>query len=272
MRYKRTKEKALLRGEIMEDLISLENVSVIRDGRYIIEGINWNIKKGENWAVIGRNGSGKSFLLRILSTIIYPSEGDVTIYSNKLGQTNIWELRRRIGIVSDYLQKEYTENVLVKDVIVSGFFSSIGLYQTVTPEQIEKTALIMKKLDISHLSERPYGQLSQGEQKRVLIGRSLVFDPDLLILDEPTTGLDIASREDFLILVKKLINLGHNIILVTHYIDEIIPEITNILLMKDGKVYESGDKKEMMKKSHLNNVLGYSFNIKKKHGRYWAII
>ncbi len=256
----------------MKNIITLDKVSIIRDDVYIVKNIHWNIKKGENWAVIGRNGSGKSFLLRVISTIIYASEGDVTIYGEKPGNTDIWELRKKIGVVSDYLQREYYDTISVLNTVISGFFSSIGLYHTATDEQIEKSILILDKLGISHLSHRMYGQLSQGEQKRVLIARALVFDPDLLILDEPTTGLDIASREDFLKLLSKVISFGHNIILVTHHIDEIIPEISDILFMKNGSIYESGKKSSMMKPKHLNRVLDFKFKVKKKHGRYWAAL
>lgn len=253
----------------MNTIISLKNVSVTRDGNRILNNVSFDIKKGENWAIIGRNGSGKSFLLRIISTLIYPSEGSAEIYGNTLGQTNIWDLRHKIGVVSDLLQREYSGKVKVRDVVASGFFSSIGLYENLTDEQIIKIDEIIDKLGIRHIANREYKNLSQGEQKKVLIGRSLVFDPELLILDEPTTGLDIAAREDFLETVSKLIKHGHNVILVTHHIEEIVPKINKILFMVNGSVYNYGDKKKMMTNKYLNEVLSIKSKIKKKKNRYW---
>ena len=194
-------------------LIELKNVTVTRNKINILSDVSWVVKAGENWAVIGRNGSGKSFLLRLLSTLIYPSSGEVKILGEQMGQVDIWGLREHIGIVSDLLQSEYKSNTRVRDVVASGFYASNGLYHEPSLEQYAKSDELLDTLGVSDLSKRWYGELSQGEQKRVLITRSLVFDPQLIILDEPTTGLDVKSREDFLETLRTIIKLGHSLCL-----------------------------------------------------------
>lgn len=253
-----------------QEILRAENISIIRDGHYIIKDISFSVNQGENWAIIGRNGSGKSFMLKILSTLIYPSEGEITIYGKKFGETNIWDLRKKIGVVSDRLQQAYNGNTCVQDVILSGFFSSIGLHQDIEDWQIERVKEIMNFLRLTLMANRPFESLSQGEQKRALIGRALVFKPQLIILDEPCSGLDIASRDDFLNFLREMIADGLQIIFVTHHIEEIIPEISHVMLMEKGRIYKSGKKEIMMKRKQLRYILGVEkFKMKKKKGRYW---
>lgn len=255
-------------GKLMNEIISLDCVSVTRDKLEIIKNISLTIKKGENWAVIGRNGSGKSFLLRILSTEIYPSQGNCTLYGKTIGRTNLWDLRKKIGVVSDNLQSEYKKNATVEEVVISGFFSSNGVYYKPDDFQREKALELIKKSGLSYLADRKFGILSQGEKKRVLIARALVFDPDLLILDEPATGLDIASREEFLETLSQIIKYGHNIVFVTHHIEEIIPEITHVAYMKAGSLYGKGLKSDMINSRYMREVLDIDCDIIERDGRY----
>lgn len=254
---------------VEDKMLAIENVSILRDGDYIIKDVSFTIRKNENWAIIGRNGSGKSFLLKIISTLIYPSEGSIEIYGRKFGETNIWELRKKIGVVSDQLQHEYTGKIKVRDVITSGFFSSIGIWENPEAWQIERVEEIMERLNLSSLADRAYETLSQGEQKKTLIGRALVFRPDLIILDEPCSGLDIPSRDDFLETLRALVRGGIHIVFVTHHIEEIIPEINKVILMEKGRIYEAGDKKDLMKTKKLRRILGAKFKLIRKNGRYW---
>ena len=259
-----------INNEQTQEILKAENVSIIRDGQYIIKDVSFSINKGENWAIIGRNGSGKSFMLKILSTLVYPSEGTISIYGRKFGETNIWDLRKKIGVVSDRLQHDYNGNICVQEVILSGFFSSIGIHQDVEDWQVERVKEIMEFLRLTPMAMRPFESLSQGEQKRALIGRALVFKPQLIILDEPCSGLDIASRDDFLNFLGKMIADGMQIIFVTHHIEEIIPEISHVMLMEKGKIYKAGKKEEMMERKQLRYILGVEkFKMKEKKGRYW---
>jgi iron complex transport system ATP-binding protein len=253
----------------MQNLISLEKVSVIKNGKYILRHIDWSMNENENWAIIGENGSGKSFLLRLLSANLHSSKGTVKVFGKQFGQVNLWDLKKNIGLVSDLLQTQYHNRTRVIDVVYSGYFSSIGLYENIDSRMKKSAYKILKFLGIYHLKDRIFGELSHGEQRRVLIARSLVFNPKLLVLDEPCTGLDIPAREEFLKTIEKLVKKGHNVIFVTHHIEEVMPFINRILFMKNGKIFGKGTKKEMMKEEKLNKVLGHKFKLIYKNGRYW---
>lgn len=253
----------------MESLIELENVSVIKDGKHILRDINWSITPNENWAVIGKNGSGKSFLLRLLSANLQPSKGIIKVFEKQFGKVSLWDLKKKIGLVSDLLQSQYPNENKVIDVVYSGYFSSIGVYDPIDSRMKKSADKILKFLGISHLKGRRFSELSHGEQRKALIARSLVFNPRLLVLDEPCTGLDIPAREEFLKAIQKLAEHGHNIIFVTHHIEEVMPLINHVLFIKNGQIFNKGPKEKMMKEDILKNVLGYDFKLIKKGGRYW---
>ncbi|MDR0675453.1 MAG: ATP-binding cassette domain-containing protein [Elusimicrobiota bacterium] len=253
----------------VKKILNVKNISIIRDNNYIIKNISFSINEYENWAIIGKNGCGKSFLLKSISTMIYPSKGEVEIYGNNIVGTNLWDLRKKIAIVSDELQKQYDEYATVKNIILSGFFSSIGVWQKVNKIQNRRANEILEQLNIQNLSHRIYKTLSSGEQKKTLIGRALVFRPKLIILDEPCNGLDVASKIDFLNTLRKLVSNGINLIFVTHNVEEIIPEINNVILMKKGKIHKIGDKKDILTENNLKHTLGIDLKLNYDNGFYW---
>ena len=253
----------------MSEVIKLSGVSVIRNKVAILDNISWQVQSGENWAVIGRNGVGKSFLLNVIAGNIFPSQGKVTVLGRTFGETDMLELRRLIGYVSPAFQYNYDGATTVNKVVYSGFFASNGLYYDPTPQMVTQTADILRRMRLSHLADKPFGLLSSGEQKKVLIARAMVFSPKLLILDEVCTGLDIASREEVLSFIE---DLAHNIglIFVTHYIEEIVPSITNVLYLKDGKTFAAGAKNEMITSDYLRQVLNVEAKVHRNDdGRYW---
>jgi iron complex transport system ATP-binding protein len=256
-------------GGWMDIIAKLRDVSVIRGNGLILENINWTVRRGENWAVLGGNGSGKSFLLNIVSSGLFPSTGSVEVLGARLGETDVWDLRGRIGMVSDLLQKAYDGRTVVEEVICSGFFWSIGIYREITGPMRGTARSTAEGLSVSHLLSRRYGELSHGEQKRVLIARALVNDPEFLVLDEPAGGLDFPSREDLLATVDRLARSGRTVIYVTHHVEEIMPSFNRALLMKNGSVYASGDRNEVQTERLLNEVLGYRFTLAEKDGRLW---
>jgi len=256
---------------VQDLLISLEGVNVFREDTRILDGINWEVHHGQQWVVLGANGSGKSFLMNIVSSYLHPSDGKVFLLGYELGKVNVWNLREKIGVVSDSLQAAYTGSVKVLDVVCSGFFSSVGLYVEQEDWMDAKAMQVLESLHMADFVHRPFWKLSHGEQKRVLIARALVFDPELLILDEPCNGLDIPSREYFLEMLSGLVSGGKHIVYVTHHVDEIMPFMTHVLLLKNGQVMECDKKENVLHEHILDSGLGYSMHLVKEQGRYFSL-
>ena len=254
------------------ELLHLHNVSLWRNSTTILKNINLTINQGEQWAVLGPNGSGKSFLMNIIATLVFPSDGEVVVAGKRLGEVNVWDVRKHIGIVSDYLQHMYPATTKALEVVASGFYSSLGLYQELSPKKIQKAESILNTLGLLHYAHTPFGKLSYGEQKRVLIGRALVYDPDILILDEPCNGLDISAREEFLEKLSGLVTMKKHIIYVTHHIDEIMPWINRIMLLCGGQCVYAGDRAVLDDEELLSKVMGQPLGIFHHNSRaYWYI-
>ncbi|MBP7603344.1 MAG: ATP-binding cassette domain-containing protein [Spirochaetes bacterium] len=254
---------------MMDSIVRLDDIGVSRGNGHILRNVNWTVRRGENWAVLGGNGSGKSFLLNVVSSGLFPSSGRVELFGMRLGETDVWKLRGRIGMVSDLLQRSYNERTVVEEVICSGFFWSIGIYREISESTRRSARMAAEGLSVTHLLARKFGELSHGEQKRVLIARALVNDPELLVLDEPAGGLDFPGREDLLAEVERLAQSGRTVIYVTHHVEEIMPSFNRCLLMKNGSVYASGNRDEVLTERLLNEVLGYRFSLVEKDGRLW---
>lgn len=207
----------------MKEILSYKNVSFRRDGREILKNINWEIKKGENWALLGLNGSGKSTLLSMIPAYTFATSGEVSVFEKKFG-TCIWaEVKEKVGFVSSSLNtfSDSLNNQTLNNIVLSGKYNSIGIYQEITQKDREKANNIIKDFKLSHLKLNKYITLSQGEQRKTLLARAFMNEPSLLILDEPCSGLDIRAREIFL---KTLEESKSDIpfIYVTHQIEEII--------------------------------------------------
>ncbi|MHA6259811.1 ABC transporter ATP-binding protein [Sporosarcina sp. CAU 1771] len=240
----------------MKNIASLKSVSFQRSGQVILENINWSIKPGEQWGVLGLNGSGKTSLLNIISGYHFPSTGEVEVLGNVFGKTNLPELRKKIGFVSSSLERftSYYSNETVERVIVSGKFASFGIYEEVKSEDWERADSLLVSLRLLNLKGKVFHQLSEGEKRRVLIARSLMSKPSILILDEPCSGLDILSREEFLDSMNAIVKSGCHIIYVTHHIEELVNQITHVLLLKDGKIVSLGKKAEVLQEDLLSET------------------
>ncbi|GAB2565399.1 ATP-binding cassette domain-containing protein [Gracilibacillus alcaliphilus] len=235
-------------------VLHLKDVSLKKDGNWILKNINWDINKGENWALLGLNGAGKTALLHMLCCYYFPTKGEVEVVGRKFGRDVLGEqLRQQIGIVSSSLKQKMYGTDSAYQVVLSGGFASIGLYETPTEAMREKAQQILKDLDCFSYANRPYRTLSQGEQQRVLIGRALMNDPKLLILDEPTTGLDFIAREQLLTSIENISadEDAPSIIYVTHHVEEILPTFTKTFLLKNGEVYQQGDTADMINSEML---------------------
>ena len=252
--------------------ISLSNVSLYRDGRPLLKEINWRVTDKEHWAVVGANGCGKTLLLKLISGYLWPSDGSVEVLGYRFGEADLRELRRAIGWVSLAIQLELLRPIPAIDVVLSGYFSSIGFYEPVSDELRIKAEELMADLGLLEFRQRPFNSLSYGEQKRTLIARALINEPEILILDEPCTGLDLAVREQFLSTLRGLAQRpdGPNIILVTHHVEEIIPEISNCLLMKEGSVLNQGSKKAVLTASSLSECLSLPIRLREQNDSSWG--
>jgi len=245
---------------------------MLRD-RKALDAFSLRINKGENVAIIGPNGSGKSTLIKTITRNYYPLAGDdVTFRILGEEQWDVIDLRGSLGIVGSDLQEEYHRGITATDAILSGFFSSIGLFTNhrVTTAMRAKVRRILAFLEIPHLAEVPMDEMSSGEARRVLIGRALVHDPRALILDEPTNSLDAHALHHFRVLMRKIASSGKNIVLVTHHLHDIIPEISRVVLIKDGRVFKQGAKEDMLTGSILSELFTIPLHVEQKDGYYYG--
>jgi len=257
----------------MEKILSYKNVSFRRDGREILKNINWEIKKDENWALLGLNGSGKSTLLSMIPAYTFATSGEVSVFEKKFG-TCIWaEVKEKVGFVSSSLNtfSDSLNNQTLNNIVLSGKYNSIGIYQEITQKDREKANNIIKDFKLSHLKLNKYITLSQGEQRKTLLARAFMNEPSLLILDEPCSGLDIRAREIFL---KTLEESKSKIpfIYVTHQIEEIIPSITHVAILDNGEIVSQGNKFEVLTEENLSKLYGIDLKIEWSNNRPWLIV
>lgn len=253
----------------MEEIISLDNVSYIRNGKYILKDINWHVNRGEHWVILGPNGSGKTTTLNMVNGYIFPSQGHVKVLEFEFGQSSIIELRKRIGWVSSALSQFIPTNDYPLHIVLSGKFASLGLWEKVDDDDIARANEILDLLKIRHLAERKYGMLSQGEKQKVLIGRALMNHPDIIIFDEAFNGLDIFARHDMEITINELAEGNITFILVTHNTDEILPVFGKALLLKDGQVHSQGDIDDMIQYDNLSDFYGANVDVFKHKDRFY---
>ena len=260
----------------MKKILSYKNVSFKRDGREILKNINWEIKEGENWALIGLNGSGKSTLLSMIPAYTFATKGEVSVFAKKFG-TCVWaEIKKKVGFVSSTLNNfsDRLNNQSLMDIVLSGKYNSIGIYQEITQKDREKANNIIKDFKLSHLKLNKFGTLSQGEQRKTLLARAFMNSPSLLILDEPCSGLDIRAREIFL---KSLEENSKNInaipfIYVTHQIEEIIPSISHVAILDNGEIVAQGNKYEVLTDGNLSKFYEIDVKIEWSDNRPWLIV
>jgi iron complex transport system ATP-binding protein len=252
-------------------IIDLKNVSCILGNKYILRDINWTVRQGEHWAVIGLNGSGKTTLLKMINGYVFPSKGEMTVLGKAFGSYDWRRLRRGIGFISSALQESFYLNETAKEIVLSGIFSTIGLYDKPKKKDIEKALSLLRQLNCAHIAKQSYAELSQGERQKVLIARAMISSPKLLIMDEPCAGLDVFSREH---LLSSIENLGRSagapsILYVSHHIEEILPVFNRTLLLRRGKVHSSGKTRLVLSERNLSSFFETPVNVQWREGRAW---
>ena len=252
-------------------LIDFAHVNVQRGERLILRDLNLTIHAGENVAIVGPNGCGKSTLLKTITREIYPlALGETRAQILGRDRWNVMELREHLGIVSNDLLAHPTRDLTGRDLVVSGFFSSIGVwpYQTVTDEMQLKSEAAIERLGVAHVADQLVDTMSSGEARRIMIARALIHDPQALILDEPSNSLDIGALQELLATMRRLTQAGTNLILVTHHLPEIIPEITRVVLMRDGQIFRDGPKEEVLSASTLSELFSMDVRLHRNDGYF----
>jgi iron complex transport system ATP-binding protein len=257
-----------------QSIVNLSNVNYRRNGSDLLQGINWQVKKGEHWAVLGPNGSGKTTLLQLLNGYIWPSSGDIHVLNRKLGTIDVRELRQKIGWLSSSILPLLHQHNESWKIVVTGKFGALAMYEEIQDEDRERAFEILSIQKSEHLACKPFGLLSQGEKQKVLMCRALMANPELLIMDEACTGLDIRAREDLLTHIAHLCSSPEapTIIYVTHHTEEIIPSISKALLISEGKVIAQGDKEDTLKSSVLSKIFGLPIQLEWVNERPWTHI
>ena len=243
----------------MEPWLELEAVEAWRGPRPVFTDLSLTLRRGEHTLVLGPNGAGKSSLIKLISRELYPvvrPGSQLRLFGS--ATVHLWQLRRRLGLVSPDQQVSYRPGVRGADVVLSGFFGSVGLgrAQVATAAQRQRVAALMAELDLLGLAERPYGELSDGQRRRLLLARALVHAPEVLVLDEPTNGLDLRARHQLLALLRRLAAGGTTLLVVTHQIEAIIPEISRCLLLRDGALVGDGPAEELLADGPLSSLFG----------------
>jgi len=257
------------------DLIDIHNATIWRGSSCVFENLNLRIAQHERIAILGPNGSGKTTLLKTINRELYPVASDDS-HVRILGRDrwNVWELRKHIGVVSHDLHHRYTPTTTALEVVVSGFHSSIGVHgllaERVGVEQVEAARKTLDELGIASLSDTPLKFMSTGQQRRCLLGRALVHKPSTLILDEPTAGLDLAASFDYLSRIRQLAASGRNIVLVTHTLNEIPPEVDRVVLLCEGRVVADGSKATVLTADTLSDVYATAIRIREIDGYFLA--
>jgi iron complex transport system ATP-binding protein len=259
---------------IMSTILEIRNANVYRGRTQVFANLCLTINAGQHTAVLGPNGAGKTTLLKLLAREIYPradSPGTVSLFGRS--HWNVWELRSRLGMVSQDLQENYLGNATGLDVVLSGFRSSIGTYahQRFTAEEHQRAEQMLQDVDACNLADKTFQTLSTGQRRRLLLARALVHDPEALLLDEPTSGLDIRACFHYLATIRKLMRQGRTVILVTHHIHEIPPEMRRVVLLKAGQVMADGDKKTVMTQDGMAELFDTPLRLLQAGGFYQVV-
>jgi len=256
----------------MSDVLEFAGVSVVRGGNTLLDDITWEVEEGQRWVILGPNGAGKTTLLQLAAGRIHPTTGVAGVLGEVLGAVDVFELRPRIGLSSAAMAERLPADELVRDVVVTASYGIVGRrHERYDDLDHARAASLLDTLGAAHLSDRPFGTLSEGERKRVQIARALMADPELMLLDEPAAGLDLGGRED---LVARLAALAADIaapalVLVTHHVEEVPPSFTDVLLLREGRIVAAGPVEITLTAANLSETFGLPL-VLERHGERWS--
>ncbi len=255
-------------------ILDIQHATVYRGETCVFSDFSFALQEGEHAAIVGPNGAGKSTLLKLLAGGVHPlplDETRISLFGEEGG--NVWEARKRLGIVSHDLQRDYLICAEGLNVILSGYYASNDTYeyQEFSEAQVARAHEVMKELGVESLAGRRFGHLSTGEQRRFLLGRALVHDPSVLVLDEPTSGLDLKACFQYLDLLRAQIRKGKTVLLVTHHLHEIPPEIERVVLLKEGQIIADGSKANLLTDVNLSRLFDQPVTLVRANGWYQAL-
>jgi iron complex transport system ATP-binding protein len=257
----------------LDPVVACKALDLIVGERRVLRGIDWHVRPGERWVVLGPNGAGKSSLLRVAATYEMPSSGRAHVLGEQLGRVNVWTLRPRIGWASPGTARLLKPYLTVRQAIVTGQRAVMTMFrQQFDDREWQRAEMLGRRAGLGELLDRRVDQLSEGERQRLLLARMLMPDPDLLLLDEPTAGLDLPGRER---LLAQLTALGEQarpqaIVMVTHHFEEIPPGFTHALLLRDGAVVAAGELPSVLTAQNLQVCFGVGLTLEHRDGRWWA--
>lgn len=235
--------------------LSLTNVSLERQNKKLLNNVTWQVNKGEHWAILGLNGSGKTSLLKLITAEYWTSQGSMEVLGNQFGGTDISNIHTKIGIVGSFIAERLSPHMLAEKIVLTGKYKSSILYTEYGEKELEEARQMLISIGGEHLLGRIYASLSQGEKQLLLIARSLMESPEILILDEATSGLDLFAREKLLTQIEQITSLPNapTIIYVTHHAEEITRSFTHVLLLKKGNIIAKGPKNEVLTEEILSD-------------------
>ena len=259
----------------MKEILNYKNITFKRDGRKILKDINWKVCESENWALLGLNGSGKSTILSMIPAYTFATSGELSVFGKTFGSC-VWnDVKTKVGFVSSTLNNfsDRLNTQTLSDVVLSGKYNSIGIYQEITQQDREEANKIIDDFKLTQLKTNKFSTLSQGEQRKTLLARAFMNKPELLILDEPCSGLDIRAREIFLkSLEENFKNKNMPFIYVTHQIEEIISSVTHVVILDKGEIVAQGNKFEVLTEENLSKLFDIDLKIEWSNDRPFLLI
>ncbi|NLU71081.1 ABC transporter ATP-binding protein [Streptomyces sp. HNM0574] len=255
----------------MSEVLELVDVSVVREGRALVDDVSWSVKEGERWVIVGPNGAGKTTLLNVASSYLFPTSGNATILGEKLGSVDVFDLRPRIGMAGMAMADKLPHDQTVLQTVLTAAYGMTAHWQEQYDAMDEERArAFLDRLGMNEFLHRKFGTLSEGERKRTLIARAMMTDPELLLLDEPAAGLDLGGRED---LVRRLGRLARDpyapsMVMVTHHVEEIPPGFTHVLMIRQGQIMVAGPIETELNSRNLSRCFGLPLVVE-QHGERW---
>lgn len=264
------KANATMMGE--QHAIALEGVGVRRGDRWILREVNWKVPAGACAAILGPNGCGKSTLARVLAGHLWPTAGQCSVLGGRFGEADLPTLRKSIRLVQPAGPYDVEPTLTTLEVVETGFFGTLALYDDVTTANNDRAMELLEQVGLTRVADHIYSTLSSGERMRSLIARALASRPSLLLLDEPTAGLDLLAREQVLATVQSLLQSPQHptVVMITHHVEELPPQTTNALLLDDGQVAAAGNLSEVLRADLLSRVYDCPLDVRQSDGRFYV--